>query len=50
MNVTKSGDIYEASYTKNDSWSSPKPILYKDKTISNKINKSKVQLLMCQST
>ena len=40
MNVTKSGDIYEASYTKNDSWSSPKPILYKDKTISNKINSS----------
>ena len=40
MDVTKSGDIYEASYSKNDSWSSPKPILYKNKAISNKINSS----------
>ena len=40
MGVTKSGDIYEASYSKNDSWSSPKPILYKNKAISNKINSS----------
>ena len=40
MDVTKSGDIYEASYNKNDSWSSPKPIIYKDKVISNKINSS----------
>ena len=40
LDVTKSGDIYEASYNKNDSWNSPKPILYKNKEVSNKINSS----------
>jgi hypothetical protein len=40
IDVTKSGDIYEASYNKNDSWNSPKPILYKNKEVSNKINSS----------
>ena len=38
--LTRSGDIYEAAYTKSGSWSSPKPILSKDKKISNKINSS----------
>ena len=40
MNVTKSGDIYQAAYSKNGSWSSPKPILYKNKEVSNQINSS----------
>ena len=40
LNVTKSGDIYQAAYSKNDSWSSPKPILYKNKEVSNQINSS----------
>ena len=38
--VTKSGDIYEAKTNKSEGWSTPKPILYKDKEISNKINSS----------
>ena len=38
--VTKSGDIYEAKTNKSEGWSTPKPILYKDKDISNKINSS----------
>jgi len=38
--LTRSGDIYEAAYTKSGSWATPKPILNKDKKISNKINSS----------
>lgn len=36
--VTKSGDIYISSQGKSGDWASPKPIAYKDKKISNKIN------------
>ena len=40
FNVTKSGDIYQAARTKSGDWASPKPILHRDKAISNKINSS----------
>ena len=40
FNVTKSGDIYQAARTKSGGWASPKPIVYRDKSISNKINSS----------
>jgi tetratricopeptide (TPR) repeat protein len=36
--VTKSGDIYISSQGKSGDWATPKPIAYKDKKISNKIN------------
>ena len=39
-NVTKSGDIYQASYNGDGDWGTPKPILYRNKAISNKINSS----------
>ena len=39
-NVTRSGDIYEANVNKSGGWSNPKPILAKDKKISDKINSS----------
>jgi WD40-like Beta Propeller Repeat. len=40
LNETKSGDIYEASFSKENTWSNPKPILMKNKTVRNKINSS----------
>ena len=39
-NVTRSGDIYQSSYSGDGSWGTPKPILYRDKAISQKINSS----------
>ena len=38
MNVTRSGDIYIAKQSDSESWASPKPIAYKNKKISKKIN------------
>ena len=39
-NETRSGDIYIANVNKAGSWSSAKPILYRNKNISKKINSS----------
>ena len=39
-NVTRSGDIYVSKQAKSGSWATPKPIAYKDKKISKKINSS----------
>jgi hypothetical protein len=38
FNVTRSGDIYVAKKADSDTWASPKPIAYKNKKISKKIN------------
>ena len=39
-NVTRSGDIYQSSYSGDGNWGTPKPILHRDKAISHKINSS----------
>ena len=39
-NVTRSGDIFEATYSNSGKWSSPKPIFHRNKKLSKKINSS----------